>query len=102
MTVWLTAGRHVQARAESLEAQVALTTAQVQNLQASQKQLQARNALLTSVADNLSSTTYEALVVSCCAATHTSLLLLPAANTKLISALSLSLVTTSCQTCHNS
>ena len=73
----LTAGRrvHVQARAETLEAQVALTTAQVQDLQASQKQLQARNALLTSVAENLSSTYHEALVVSCCtcAAIHTRL-----------------------------
>ncbi|KAL0055425.1 hypothetical protein WJX82_000314 [Trebouxia sp. C0006] len=51
-----------RARTESLEAQVALTTAQVQELQASQRQLEARNALLESVASSLTSDVQEASV----------------------------------------
>ena len=56
--------RGLQARTESLEAQLAFTAAQVQELQASQKQLEARNALLESVANNLTSDVQEASVVS--------------------------------------
>ncbi|DBA95755.1 TPA: hypothetical protein ACH3X1_001309 [Trebouxia sp. C0004] len=57
-------GKHSRdsARTESLEAQVALTAAQVQELQASQRQLEARNALLESVASNLTSDAQEASV----------------------------------------
>ena len=40
----------MQARTQTLEAQVAATTSQLQQLQASQRQLEARNALLESVA----------------------------------------------------
>lgn len=40
----------IQARTQNIEAQVAATTSQLQQLQASQRQLEARNALLESVA----------------------------------------------------
>jgi len=63
--------RGLQARTESLEAQVALTAAQVQELQASQRQLEARNALLESVASNLTSDVQEASVVSYLVPSHT-------------------------------
>ena len=67
----------LQAKAETLEAQLAATTAQVQQLEASQRLLEARNALLESVASTTLGSDQEAPAVSqlhCTSVAHTKLL----------------------------
>ena len=71
----------LQAKAETLEAQLAATTAQVQQLQASQRLLEARNALLESVASTTLGSDQEAPAVSqlhCTSVAHPKLLQLHA------------------------